>query len=208
MHVLYIGVIGGKRNFQIIHMIAKLYEKKGKTVICFYSKENETNLYETIIESKQKKADVFLSVIDSNVIENIKRYPIKFHILLYLSLEDKQKHLLEKCKILLSEKNIIIINADDKRLFPFSIGAGTTLITCGLNNKASVTASSVIEEYDLERVQCCIQRTIKTVSGTRLEPQEFGISVSNHLKSVSGVLAAVTAAMAGDMEVSSLDCVL
>lgn len=206
--MLCIGVIGGKKESQVIHMIAKLYEKKGKTVICFYPKKNEINLYETIVESKQRKADVFLLVIDSTIIENIKQYSIKFHILLYLSLGDRQKNLIEKFKILLSEKNIVIINADDKRLFPFSIGAGTTLISCGFSNKASVTASSVMEEYDLGRVQCCIQRTIKTVSGTRLEPQEFGISISNHLKSVSAVLAAVTAAIAGDMEVSSLDCIL
>lgn len=191
-----------------MNMVARLYEKEGKASFCFHGYQNELRINEAVIEAIKTDTDVFIAVINDNVAKDLKQFHIKLHILMILGADEREKSLIEEVRSILKEKNIIIINTDDKRIFPFSIGAGSTLITCGLNIKASVTASSVSEDYDLERIQCCIQRTIKTVSGARLEPQEFAVSVSGEVKSVSGVLAAVAAAAAGDTEISQLDCIL
>ena len=67
-----------------------------------------------------------------------------------------------------------------------------SVITYGFNSKASVTASSVRDNT----LTVCVQRAIPTLSGGKVEQQEFNVSFNSRQKDdISHLLAAVTAAL-------------
>ena len=67
--------------------------------------------------------------------------------------------------------NYLVVNADDKQIFPYLSSKQAKLITYGFNNKACITASSVTDNG----LQVCIQRAFMTIDGDMLDPQEFAI---------------------------------
>ena len=107
--------------------------------------------------------------------------------------------LLENLKSNLNEKNYAVINSDSKESGNLDFYPGTTVVTCGINNRACFTASSV--GYDKDKIVCCVQRYMNTLSGGRIEPQEFGVAVKNK-DDISSLLTAVAAAVISDVEIS------
>lgn len=100
----------------------------------------------------------------------------------------------------LTADDIVIINTDNKTLYNYLNGSRGRLITYGFSSKACVTASSVVDEA-YECIQLCIQRSIPTLTGSILEPQEFSLSFDDTSKNIYCVLGAVTAALIAGMEV-------
>lgn len=99
------------------------------------------------------------------------------------------------------ENGYIIINADDCGIFSYILPQRINIVTCGVNSSASVTFSGIGENRDgRESLQCCIQREIKTVSGRKIEPQEFSVNIIGLKYPISEVLAITTAAITGDIE--------
>lgn len=86
----------------------------------------------------------------------------------------------------LKKGSFLIVNADDKKIFPLLSQSEATLITYGFNSKTCVTASSISEDG----VQVCIQRTFTDESGGICLPQEFFVKASGGPRLV---LAAATA---------------
>ncbi len=68
---------------------------------------------------------------------------------------------------------ITILNADES--FLLAPGYKTLVVSYGLNPLATVTASSILEEKDALKFQCCIQRSIVSLKGKIYEPQEFPV---------------------------------
>jgi len=66
-------------------------------------------------------------------------------------------------------EDYLVINADDKDIFPYLDGYGAQLVTYGFNNKACITASSVSDDT----IQVCIQRAFTSLNGANHTPQEF-----------------------------------
>ncbi len=198
-----IGIIGDDGKFQTMNLLLRLYELKGFRVF-------HKNIEKEKVISQEELKDI--AAFGCNILlvtlkyEDIKDFAgLKFHILMYLRGLDESEGI-KVLPQLLEDKNILIINTDDRNIFPFGIHAGTTLITCGTNSKASVTVSSIVCESNWETIQCCIQRSIPTLTGERFEPQEFAVNVDDTLKDkVTDVLAVVAAAIADDMEVSDLN---
>ena len=99
--------------------------------------------------------------------------------------------------IMLTEKDILLLNSDNRyNLRDFKL-YNTKVITYGLNLKACITVSSIRDEY-CKSVQVCIQRAIPTVSGKLVEEQEFPIRIANY-KDVNAVLPAVAVALINDI---------
>ena len=95
-----------------------------------------------------------------------------------------------------NEKAVIIISADDTELYKYLLGSKANVLTYGFNGKASVTASSILENMDKKYVQICIQRSFKTSNGRIIDIQEIPVTCS--IKSDSQILneiAAITAAL-------------
>ena len=65
------------------------------------------------------------------------------------------------------------------------------IITYGLNNKASITASSIDESM----LFCCIQRSFKAINGETLMQQEFSLPIANAAAGVYTSLSSIAAAL-------------
>jgi len=69
----------------------------------------------------------------------------------------------------LTGDDFLVVNADDKGIFPLLGNSSAKLITYGFNSRACITASSVTNDG----VQVCIQRGFIGADGVAREPQEF-----------------------------------
>ena len=69
----------------------------------------------------------------------------------------------------MTSENFLVVNADDKMIFPYLSPHKAKLITYGFNNKACITASSITDDG----IQICIQRAFTTLGGGKHDPQEF-----------------------------------
>ena len=94
---------------------------------------------------------------------------------------------------------VLLVNSDDKDIKIQLPAKKIQIITYGLNQKACVTASSLLEE---KAIQCCVQRAIPTLMGEELCPQEFSIGLSvPQVQDIYSVLAGVTAAIVGNIPI-------
>lgn len=69
----------------------------------------------------------------------------------------------------LSKSGYLVVNADDKTIFPYIVPANAKVVTYGFNNKACITASSISDDS----LQICIQRGFTALDGAIKDPQEF-----------------------------------
>lgn len=81
--------------------------------------------------------------------------------------------------------DFLVVNADNKDIFPLLDQVAPTVITYGLNGRACITASSITTD----KLQICIQRGFKGQNGVECIPQEFSTKV-DFLENSHGVLAA------------------
>ncbi len=91
-----------------------------------------------------------------------------------------------------SSKNIIadfvtIIDSDNTSL-SFTQNK-SIIISYGLNSLATVVASSINTSRDFLSFQFCLQRSIATLKGALLEPQEFPVTIKLPSISISDALA-------------------
>jgi len=74
--------------------------------------------------------------------------------------------------------SVIIINADDEKSNKlFARGINSTLITCGLNPKSSITASSILYEDGGYGFNYCVQRSSFNLKGRLIEPLEIPVEI-------------------------------
>lgn len=136
----------------------------------------------------------------------LKNELIKYDILIIVSSDFEGINKIRNIK----EKGYLIINADDCGNFPYLLTDNINIITCGVKSTSSVTFSGIIENRNgRECIQCCIQREIKTLSGRKIEPQEFSVNVIGLKYPISEVLAITAAAIAADIEETiTSDCLI
>lgn len=136
----------------------------------------------------------------------LKNELIKYDILIIVSSDFEGINKIRNIK----EKGYLIINADDCGNFPYLLTDNINIITCGVKSTSSVTFSGITENRNgRECIQCCIQREIKTLSGRKIEPQEFSVNVIGLKYPISEVLAITAAAIAADIEETiTSDCLI
>lgn len=136
----------------------------------------------------------------------LKNELIKYDILIIVSSDFDGINKIRNIK----EKGYLIINADDCGNFPYLLTDNINIITCGVKSISSVTFSGITENRNgRECIQCCIQREIKTLSGRKIEPQEFSVNVIGLKYPISEVLAITAAAIAADIEETiTSDCLI
>ena len=104
--------------------------------------------------------------INERNIENLKN--IKFQIIIINSDLSKFENLLEEVGIIIRNSEYVIINSDLDIKVDISDSIRKKIITCGLNQKSTVTVSSITEE----RVLIDLQREIETIDNKIIEPEE------------------------------------
>ena len=76
-----------------------------------------------------------------------------------------------KLKKIIANAKYVFLNSDLELIFGILEDLDLTIITYGFNNKATISISSIEENS----IWICLQRTIKTLQGKQIEPQEFEV---------------------------------
>lgn len=113
----------------------------------------------------------------------------------YLLLKpDKQKScdilLLHKPQTVMGADYVTLLNADRSILPPDK--KKSLLITYGMNPLATITASSFSTDGDKTSFLCCLQRSIVTLKGRVLEPQEFPVTLPKPIQDLSAAMGFVS----------------
>lgn len=131
---------------------------------------------------------------------NIDRDHINFH----KTVED---YILSKKSLFdnLSPGKLALMNVDDQNFMKLlERNSHIVVITYGLNEKASVTASSIDTEA-ASNFTFCLQRGLTTVSGADVEPFEFPLHLNLYgTHNVYNALAAVTCCLLLDIPIQSI----
>ena len=223
-----IGIIGTDNISNTSELIYHLLDKcnisatligKRKTKINKKEYEIKFNLldsieyYKYIYEMWKEKVQVL--IIEIPVDYRLDEYysHIKFDIILHTNIQSNnlyshmnlenyihsKKELFNK----LSDKEIIVINADDENgLKLLGRNKYTPVITYGLSNRATITASSI----DIYNFNYCIQRTILTLSGEEIEASEYPITINLSDKyNIYNCLAVITCGLLIDISIEDIN---
>ncbi|MDR3239753.1 MAG: hypothetical protein LBT44_06655 [Clostridiales bacterium] len=159
----WIGVVGEKSQ-ELAAVIADLFERAGQP--SGQSSGQLPGQRHTLIDLERQETELPMDVLAA--LENSRT---------------AQKHIAA-----LGEGSMLIMNPDHKDILEQAGRSRGLLITFGLNNKDCVTASSVMEN----EIQICVQRDLPTLSGGKLEQQEFGVRMDTEKKDPEVLLAALT----------------
>lgn len=92
--------------------------------------------------------------------------------------------------------NNLIVNIDDISDIESVNNNNYVILTCGLRLNSTITASSI----DDDGFTFCLQRTIFTLSGKKVSPQEFNVKWFKKPDDIFQSLAAVTAMLLCDTD--------
>lgn len=198
--MLFIGILGGDNEWRLLEMLLKLLRLRNGRPAWRDFTVNRIGASGYIDKAKAAGCDSFVAIVDAASLRLLKRRGILMDILLLLEAGEDINY-----SDFMSFKSVIIANCDDKNIFPFSLNIKTSLVTCGLNPRSGVTVSSVSEDYYNEKILCCIQKSIQTLSGNIIVPQEFPVKLEGGNNDISKALAAIAAAIIDDVEFSELD---
>lgn len=185
--MIIVGFVETNGNLQALNLFNEICEKNNLIV----SKSIESNA--DIISIPLKYEDFF----------NERYNFVKFDILIFENCGIIKEKFENSILNIISKRNILIINLDDKRILKFLKGNSIKLITYGLNYKSCITTSSIqSDENILQELECCIQRIIPTFKLNKLEPQEFKVVLKKYKSNnISNNLAAISAAIICDIPI-------
>ena len=121
-----------------------------------------------------KNKNVNIIKINPNNIANIKN--IKFQIIIINNDLNKFKNLFEPIKSIIENTEYVIINSDLNIEVNVLKSFKKKIITYGLNQKATVTVSSITDE----NILIDLQREIETLNNKIVEPEEKIIETSGN----------------------------
>ncbi|WP_069649990.1 Mur ligase family protein [Caloranaerobacter ferrireducens] len=219
-NVLLIGVTGmqSKTTISLIEHILKHAGLKTGVIssncIKFYGESIHTTFNDLKVEMLQyvlnkmikKGIQTVIMEVSSHTLDSNKMHDLKFDIAVHTSIENEysgcyrnsgdflkiQKELFHE----LDKDKIAIINIDDNNALKLIEGNSKALIvTYGLNNKASLTASSISIKDHINLV-VCLQRSLTTIQGVDIDTLEFPITLKllgEH--NIYSVLASIAVAL-------------
>lgn len=132
---------------------------------------SEHKTFENIKEHLGSRETNFIH-INKNSIENIKN--IKFEIIIINSELENLKAKKEILEQICFHAKYLIINTDINLKFKLSNQSRTNIITYGLNQKATVTVSSITDT----NILIYLQRNIKNIEGKIIEVGEKRIKIT------------------------------
>ena len=97
----------------------------------------------------------------------------------------------------------LIVNTDDNDDITLAADSNRIVITCGLKLNSTITASSISDDG----FTYCLQRTIHTLSGKSVTPQEFNIKWFRKPDDIFNPLAFVTMLILCDADFGIFDSI-
>lgn len=130
--------------------------------------KNETYIRKELRGNFKEEEIIFIT--DRNI-ENMRN--IRFETIV---MDTKLQNRVELKKILLKVK-YLILNADIKFEPEMFEDLNLIVISYGFQNKATFTISSVSDNH----IIICLQRIMRTISGTKYEPEEFEVRCNQNI---------------------------
>lgn len=189
--MLIVGVIGSSGKSKAINTISSLLQSSKRKINLIESFENNAfdirNIKEYIEAINKNNRDVLIICISHDGIQKGFYESIDFDIIVhtgilpeYYSSEAEFNKIIEIERKFFSKigtKSYIIMSIDDDFYIKLIQGLNLYMLSYGFNSKSTITASSVNDNDN--KITVCQQRSIKPITGNRVEPQEFLININN-----------------------------
>lgn len=147
--------------------------------IGMFAKQKEVEQIKKEIEKETKELKIEIIPINLKSIENIKN--IKFDIVIMIDDLEKLKGKEKYIKEILNNSKYLILNSDINSDINILKKVTAKTITYGLNQKATITASSIGEE----EIIICIQRAFKDINDKIIEQKEVRRKLEkNNIKNI------------------------
>lgn len=165
-----IGVTEEKRGNITFGMIRDIFINSGFSLVY----ENKNIVFLSFNENN------YIGIINFSLknLKDLSSLGLKFNVIVYADIGYETLLSKEVKKSFASLDSIIVLNIDDENNIKLLEGNNKALvITYGLNNKATVTASS-LDINNLIEFNFCLQREIKTLKGDVIEPLDFPVEIN------------------------------
>lgn len=148
-------------------------------LIAIVASQKQTNQIIKEIEQDITGLKLEIVPITSNSIENIRN--IKFDIVILYDKLDKLEGNMKCIRDILNNSKYLLLNGDVNMDNSILKDINVKIITFGLNQKSTITASSIGEN----EIIICIQRAFKNMESNIVEPQEVKRELKqNNIKSI------------------------
>lgn len=192
-----IGVAEEKRGSITFGMIRDIFINSGFSLVY----ENKNIVFLTSNENN------YIGIINFSLknLKYLSSLGLKFNIIVYANIGYETKLSKEVKLFFASLDSIIMLNIDDENNIKLLEGNNKALvITYGLNNKATVTASS-LDMNNLIEFNFCLQREIKTLKGDIVEPLDFPVKINFLSKEfIYSALASITVGLCYDLNIDNI----
>lgn len=131
--------------------------------------ENKGKYIEKVLNKYLEHQYKVIFINESNI-ENIKN--IRFDTILIIKNNYKLFKENNTLRQIIQNAKYLIINSDMENNLKILNNLSANVITYGFNSKASITASSVTNDYIL----LCVQRNMQTINGSIIENQEIKVN--------------------------------
>jgi len=232
--LVVIGVTGTNGKTTTTHLIHEIILKQGISAGLIgtlsiklndkdYNPQLTTPIAEDIYfylrEMVKNNVKVVVMEVSSHGLKSNRVHGIDFDIAIHTNIErdhlnfhkTMEDYILSKKKLFdnLSEGKLGLINVDDPNCIRLLEGNNNmVVVTYGLNEKASVTASSIDTEFP-SYFNYCLQRGLTTLSGIDIEPFEYPMQLNLYgTHNIYNALAAVTCCLLLDVPIQSIARVL
>lgn len=147
--------------------------------IGMFVKQKEAEQLKKEIEKETKDFSIEIIAINSNSIENIRN--IKFDVIVITDELEKLKEKKSFIKEILYNSKYLVLNSDINSDINEIKEINVKTITYGLNQKATITASSIKED----EIIICIQRAFKDIKEKIVEQKEVKRKLrKNNIKNI------------------------
>lgn len=216
--VLTIGIFGSNGKTSTANILASIFNWVDIHVEIINNEKNDVykrNMTNIDVYKKLKSdgsSDIIIIELDEDFLKDNELESINFNILIHCHISEDSYENSEEGKnkinsIISSSMGIkaIILNTDDANWKDIVIDIENTyLITYGLGNKATVTASSIECSRDI-RFCYCLQRSLTNFKNTIVEPMETPFLVKALGQyNVYNSLAAITAALVYGIDIDRI----
>lgn len=185
--MIVVGLYVANRGESIQSCIKKVFDDHIKTHFIPKLKKVK-DIKQHISALADSKKDICFVCVEPDDIQDSLLTGMFFDVIVYDNMagEDMPTKALSKR---IHPKTIVISNGDDGYIPEFLIGMKICAITYGLGQKCSVTPSCIDTGENLH-FNCCVQRSLSSVSGNEIEVGERVITINGSNINVYDALAA------------------
>lgn len=215
--MLMAGVAGWDTKMQTVNMISTILASAGKKVsaidLCSLAELDIKHIKSYLYELDKNNTDVFILKINVEDLALELLELFHFDIIMYTGRIGRldsfasraESQLFEILLTAKTEKNILILNADDIDVILFLRNGKSGILTYGFNSRSDITASSIGDMLSENGFLCCLQKPIYSRDGFIIEPQEYRVDIELKDIDAYSVLAAASFAIAAGINLNYLN---